>query len=155
MNAGDPVLVGRKRVFISSGYNKGCALLEVGSKGVREVWKNTNMRNHMASTVHHEGHLYGFDDKSLACLDVKTGKTQWSQGGFGKGALMLADAKLIFLSEKGIHLVVAGATPEGYREIARTTVMGGSTWTAPVLANGRIHCRNQGGDIVCVAARVK
>ena len=33
-------------------------MLRAGSRGVSEVWKNTNMRNHMASCVLHEDHLY-------------------------------------------------------------------------------------------------
>jgi outer membrane protein assembly factor BamB len=153
VNAADPVLVGKNRVFISSGYNAGCVMLEVGRRGVRPVWRNKGMRNHMASTIHHEGFLYGFDDRNLACLDARTGETRWSQRGFDKGAAMLADGKLIFLSERGIFLVVAEATPEAYRELARTRVFGGHTWTAPVLANGRIYCRNDAGEVACVEAR--
>ncbi len=150
VNAGDPVLVGKNGVFISSGYNKGCAMLKAGSRGVSKVWQNTNMRGHMASAIHHEGFLYGFDEKNLVCLDVKTGKTKWSQDGFNKGAAMLADGKLVFVSEFGISLMVAKATPKGYQEISRATVLPGHTWTAPVLSNGRIYCRNDKGAISCV-----
>jgi outer membrane protein assembly factor BamB len=153
VNAGDPVIVAKDRVFISSGYNRGCAMLKVSSKGAKAIWQNTGMRNHMASTIYHEGSLYGFDDAILACLDAKTGTTKWTQRGFGKGALMLADGKLIFLSERGVDLVVAEATPEAYRELARARVLGGHTWTVPVLANGRIYCRNDAGDIACVNAK--
>jgi outer membrane protein assembly factor BamB len=153
VNAADPVLVGRSGVFISSGYGKGCTMLQVRGSGVREVWSNTNMRNHMASTIHHDGSLYGFDETDLVCLEAKTGETTWRQGGFGKGALMLADGKLIILSERGVDLAVAEAAPKAYAEIARARVLGGHTWTAPVLANGRIYCRNDAGEIVCVDAK--
>jgi outer membrane protein assembly factor BamB len=153
VNAGDPVVIGKDRVFISSGYNHGCAMLKVSSKGAKALWQNTAMRNHMASTIHHEGALYGFDDGTLACLDSKSSATKWTQGGFGKGALMLADGKLIFLSERGVDLVIAEATPKGYVELAKTRVFSGHTWTAPVLANGRIYCRNDAGDIACVDAK--
>jgi outer membrane protein assembly factor BamB len=50
-------------------------------------------------------------------------------------------------------LMVAPATPEGFKSTARFQVLGGKCWTAPVLANGRIYCRNSRGDIVCVDVR--
>jgi outer membrane protein assembly factor BamB len=153
VNAGDPVLVGEDKVFISSSYGTGCALLKPTRRDIGVIWQNKNMKNHMGSTIYHEGHLYGFDDASLACLDAETGATKWSQRGLGKGGLMLADGKLIILSERGIHLVIAEANPEGYREIARAKVLDGHTWTSPVLANGRIYCRNDAGDIACVDVR--
>lgn len=153
VNASDPVLVGKSGVFISSGYNKGCAMLRVGSRGASKVWQNTNMRTHMASCVSYEGHLYGFDDKNLRCIDKKKGDVRWTQGGFGKGGMMMADGKLIIISENGGNLVVAEASSKRYAEVARAQVTQGHTWTPPVLANGRIYVRNDAGDIVCVDAR--
>jgi len=150
VNAADPVLVGRSGVFISSGYGKGCAMLKASSRGVSTVWQNTGMRAHMATPIHHEGYLYGFDDKLLACLDAKTGRTMWSQAGPNKGALILANDMLIFVTEFGIDLVVAKATPKGYEEIARAPVLPGDTWTSPVLSNGRVYVRNKKGAIACV-----
>ena len=35
----------------------------------------------------------------------------------------------------------------------RAQVMEGKCWTAPVLANGRIYCRNAEGLVVCIDAR--
>ncbi|MCA9418689.1 MAG: alcohol dehydrogenase, partial [Candidatus Omnitrophica bacterium] len=97
------------------------------------------------------GYLYGFDDKSLACLDLKTGETKWSEGGLGKGSLILSDGKLICLSDRG-ELVLVKADPSGYNEISRTQVLGGKNlWTQPVLSGGMIYARNNAkGDAVAV-----
>jgi hypothetical protein len=67
---------------------------------------------------------------------------------------MAADEKLIVLSERG-ELIIAEATPERFKPIARTQVLGGTCWTVPVLANGRIYCRNSAGDLVGVDVRAK
>ena len=48
------------------------------------------------------------------------------------------------------QLVIAQATPDKYTELARAQVLGGRCWTSPVLANGRIYCRNEAGDLVCL-----
>ena len=65
------------------------------------------------------------------------------------GALMAADGKLIIMSEPG-ELVIAQASPESFKALARAQVMGGKCWTTPVLSNGRIYCRNSKGDVVCL-----
>ena len=150
VNAAMPLVIGSK-VFISSGYNRGCALIEISNNSANVLWENTNMRNHMNPSVYYEGHLYGFDDKAVACLDFETGEQKWSQDGLGKGSLILADGKLICLSDRG-ELVIAKADPSGFQELGRTQILGGrNLWTQPVLADKRIFARNNDkGDLVAV-----
>ncbi|UCG46839.1 MAG: PQQ-binding-like beta-propeller repeat protein [Phycisphaerales bacterium] len=148
VNAADPIISG-DTVFISSGYNRGCALLRMTPDRVEQLWQNKNMRNHFNSTVLWNGHFYGVDDNQLACLDYKTGQKKWSHRGLGKGSLMIADGKLIILSERG-KLVIARAWPDGFEELASAQVLSGKCWTVPVLANGRIYARNANGQLVCV-----
>lgn len=140
VNAATPIVSGTK-VFISSGYNTGCALIDFSSKP-RVVWQNKNMRNHVNSCVLYAGHLYGFDEKDLKCVDFESGKVKWSEGSFGKGSLIVADGKLLIYSDNG-RLATAEATPGGYKEISTAQVLGGkSTWSLPTLANGKIFCRS-------------
>ena len=107
------------------------------------------MRNHLNSSVLWRGYLYGFDEGTLKCLDFKTGQMKWSKGGLGKGSLMIADGKLIILSERG-KLVTAEASPLGFKELSSVQILTGKCWTVPVLANGRIYARNAVGNLVCV-----
>jgi len=151
VNAADPICRGNQ-IFISSGYNQGCALLEIRGGKIRVVWQNKAMRNHFNSCVYIDGYLYGFDEADLKCLDWKTGDEKWSQGGLGKGALMAADGKLIVLGGNGI-LTVAPASPSSFLPTARAQILGKTCWSTPVLANGRIYCRNSKGQVVCLDAR--
>jgi outer membrane protein assembly factor BamB len=80
---------------------------------------------------------------------LQSGKVRWAERSLGKGSLMAADGKLIVLGEKG-QLVVADASASGFKPLARAQVIGGKCWTSPVLANGKIYCRNSTGDLVCV-----
>jgi outer membrane protein assembly factor BamB len=98
--------------------------------------------------------LYGVDGQvggggQISCLDVKTGEVKWTQKGLGTGSLMLADGKLIVLGESG-DLVIADASPDGYKELAKAKVLTDTCWTMPVLSGGRIYCRNHKGDMVCL-----
>ena len=148
VNAADPILVGNK-VFISSGYEHGAAVFDVGSTPPRTLWENKNMRNHFNSCALWQGHVYGVDENQLRCLAFDTGEAKWSERSVGKGSLTIADGKLIVLSEKG-ELMVAEATPAAFKPISRGQVLGGKCWSTPVLANGKIYCRNAVGDVVCV-----
>jgi len=151
VNAATPVIDGDK-IFISSGYNRGCALLQLTPGGLVVVWENKKMRNHMNSCVLWQGHLYGFDDTALTCLEFATGAVKWTQTGLGKGSLMLADGKLIIQAEKG-DVVIATATPTGYCELARVQALSGRSWVVPVLASGRLYAKNNKGTVVCLDAR--
>ena len=62
---------------------------------------------------------------------------------------MVADGKLIILSEHG-ELVIAEASSEGFKALARGQAVRGHCWTTPILANGRIYCRTDRGDVACV-----
>jgi outer membrane protein assembly factor BamB len=147
INAATPVIVGNK-IFISSGYGHGCALVEPTSEGLRIVWQNKNMRNKMSGCVLYQDHLYGFDDTMLKCLDLE-GNEKWRLRGIGMGALMAADGRLIALSEDG-ELIIAEAKPDAYTELSRAKCLeGGVNWTMPVLVDGRIYCRNSKGSLVC------
>ncbi len=146
VNAATPVLIAPDKIFISSGYGVGGAVLQVktaeGTSSVEQVWRSKVMRNHFSSSVLFEGHLYGFDEATLKCVDVATQETRWATRGLGKGSLLYADGQLIVLSEKGELLLVA-ATPAEYSERARAQVLRGRCWTMPTLANGVLYLRNQ------------
>jgi hypothetical protein len=69
--------------------------------------------------------------------------------------MMIADGKILALSDEG-ELVFVEATPEEYRELHRKKVLdGGEYWTTPVLLDGLIYCRNSDGDLVCLDHRAK
>ncbi len=149
VNAATPIVSGDK-IFISSSYGKGCALLQFSGDKLDAVWQNKEMRNHFNNCVLWNGHLYGFDASGLKCIDFATGAVKWSQRGFGgESSLVIADGKMIMMEERGT-LVVAEASPTGYKELVRKKVLSGTCWTVPVLSGGRIFCRNHQGEVVCL-----
>ena len=148
INAADPVISGTQ-VFITSGYGRGCSLIDFSGSEPKKVWENKNMRTHMSGPVLIGGYLYGFDDNRLTCLDWKTGEAKWDEKSPKKGALMAVGDKLLILGESG-RLAVAEATPTAYKEIAGAQVLKGRCWTMPILSNGRIYSRNSDGHLVCL-----
>src|SRR5262249_38733323 len=140
INAADPVITA-ENVQISSSCGHGAALLKISGDKPTLVWENKDLQTHFSSCILWEGCLYGVHDgpkdSELRCLHWNTGEVKWSDAEFGKGSLMMADKKLIGLSEKG-QLIVAEPSPKEFKVISRAQVLGGKCWTVPTLANGRI-----------------
>ncbi|HEX6883070.1 MAG TPA: PQQ-binding-like beta-propeller repeat protein [Planctomycetota bacterium] len=152
VSAATPVVVDEATLFISSGYGHGAALVDLAGAAPRARWESKAMRTQLSGCVLVAGALYGFDEAVLKCLDL-AGKERWRTRGLGMGALTAADGRLIVLSGNG-ELVIAAATPEGYRELARRRVLDGSSfWASPVLWGGRIYARSGEGELVCLDHR--
>ena len=148
VNAATPLIAGNDEILISSGYGHGGALLRYTEDGFEVVWEVKHFRNHMATSVLIGDHFYGIDEAQLRCLDRK-GEEQWKLRGIGKGAMSAAGDKLLLMTSDG-ELVVAKADSGEFKELSREKVLdGGVYWTMPVLANGRIYCRNSKGGVVC------
>jgi outer membrane protein assembly factor BamB len=142
INVAQPLVLDGDRVFISSDYGVGCAMLQVKKEGAPEViWQNTFMRCKFTSPVHHDGYLYGLDDGILTCLDAKTGERKWKGGRYGHGQLLLADKYLLILSESG-DLVLVEATPEKHNQVAKLGALTGKTWNPPALSACQVFVRN-------------
>lgn len=148
VNAADPIISGDK-VFITSGYNHGCGLIKFDGKKVSEVWTNKKMRSQMSGPVLFKGFVYGINQNMVACLDFKTGKSMWTSKNSGNGSVLIAGDKLIILSDKG-KLIIAEASPEGYKEISSAQILKGKCWAPPVFSDGMIYARTAKGDMVCV-----
>jgi outer membrane protein assembly factor BamB len=145
INVSQPIMVDRNRFFISSGYGKGAALVEVKGSGnsftASTVWENNNMKNKFNSSVLYNGYIYGLDEGILVCLDVNTGERKWKDGRYGYGQIILAGSNLIVTSDQG-DVALVKATPSKYTEVARFTAVQGQTWNYPAIANGRLLVRN-------------
>jgi outer membrane protein assembly factor BamB len=153
VNAADPVVSGDD-IFISSGYGKGAALLKWDGAGEPSTaWRSRDMKNQMNASILIDGYLYGVDGNesvdgtSLKCVEMATGKTLWTETSVGHGTVSVADNQLIVLTEMG-ELQVAPVSPGGYEPTFTRQVVKPKVWTVPVLANGRVYCRNAAGDLV-------
>ncbi len=153
INAADPIPAGDD-FFISTGYSKGCALIKPGAGEPALLWQNRDLRTQMNPGVLIKGHVYGIDGDEgskpeLKCLELTTGKITWKAPSPKGGGLIAAQDKLIVLTGQG-ELSIAKASPDQYDTLATAQVLNGKCWTAPVLANGVLYCRNADGKIVAL-----
>ncbi len=100
------------------------------------------MKNKFSSSVLIDGFLYGFDEKTLKCVELATGETRWRKRDLGHGSLIAADGHLIVMGESG-QLALVEATPEDYVEKGLVQIFEGKTWTMPTLADGKLYLRDE------------
>jgi outer membrane protein assembly factor BamB len=146
-NIATPIIRGN-RVFFSSDYGTGAALLDVKAAGnvasAEEVYFTREMRNHHASSVVVGDYIYGFSSSILTALKFDTGDLAWRNRSVGKGSLIYADQRLYLYSEQGV-VGLADASPTEYRERGRFSIQqaGPPTWSHPIITNGRLIIRDQ------------
>jgi outer membrane protein assembly factor BamB len=145
INVAQPVVLDDHRFMVSAGYGHGAMLVEVERDGdglaARKVWETTRLKNKLSSSIVHDGHFYGLDEGILVCLDAETGDMRWKSGRYGHGQLLLAEGKLIVLTERG-ELALVEATPSEFVEHVKFPALEGRTWNSPALAAGILLIRN-------------
>jgi len=152
VNAATPRALGRY-VFITSNYRRGCALLKVSGGKALVAWENKEMQSHFSTPMVHEGHIIGTSDPGrLVCLDVKTGKVVWEKRGFEKGGVCSVDGTIIVCDGKKGDVAMCELSTKGYRELGRIKPLGGRSWTAPIVADGKLIVRNK-QEMVCLDLR--
>jgi outer membrane protein assembly factor BamB len=157
VNAASPVIVD-DLIFVSATYDTGATVVRAAGSTLTPLWESDDaLSNHYATSVHYDGHLYGFHGRqefgqAFRAVEFRTGKVKWSQERFGAGTVLLAGNRLVILRENG-ELVLAAATPDAFRPIARAQILQGVVRAYPALADGFLFARNSADTLVCLDLR--
>ena len=151
-NNTDPLTYG-DHIFISS-FSRGCGLLSVQNGKPSLIYTNGLMHSHLSPGILLGEYLYAFNGEAkqetdFRCFHVPTGEVKWTRKDPAFGSLIMADGKLIVLSDKG-ELLLAEASPSAFTPLARAKVLSGVCWTPPALANGQLYIRNAKGEVRCL-----
>ena len=144
-------------VFFTSGYGAGCECLKLepdgeGTKASVVYTKNKLLSNHHGGVINIGNNVFGHSDTGSrwVCFDfTKDAKDPASEFKFGKGSMTYADGRFYLYSEGQGEVVLVDASPEEWKEKGRFTIpekstprRGGSIWTHPVVANGKLYLRD-------------
>lgn len=155
-NISTPIVTG-DRVFVSTAYETGAALLDLsaGEEGgviatERYFLDHTTFQNHHGNMILHEGVVYaghGHKKGFPIAIRLDTGDVLWGpirNEGEGSAAVAFADGHLIFRYEDGL-VVLIEATPDEYREKGSFQIpdVNQFSWAAPVIADGQLFLREQ------------
>jgi hypothetical protein len=124
--------------------------------GLERVWSAAGRLDvHYGTPVFLDGHLYGFhgrqeEGQELRCIAAADGSVKWSAR-LPAGSVLIADGTLVVLTEKG-ELILAPATPAGFKPTGRGQILAAVTRAFPALAHGRLYARD-GQNLVAVDLR--
>ena len=160
VTACSPLVFG-DQVFITASYNIGAKMLDVQSGKPSVTWgDDETLSSQYTNVVHSKGFLYGThgrEDAGLAefrCVDAATGKVKWSETGFGVSHVILAGDRLLIQRVQEGELVLAEASPEGFKALDRFQLTSDQLRASPALADGalfiRTHNRRDEGTLVCL-----
>ncbi|MBI5725644.1 MAG: PQQ-binding-like beta-propeller repeat protein [Planctomycetes bacterium] len=154
-NAAAPIVEGNA-IFITSGYNHGCGLVEVAGEQAKSLWENKDIQSHFSSPIYADGHVYCTSNTgNLTCMELKTGSVKWKKRGFEKGGLIAADGALIVMDGSTGDVVMIEINSKEYKELGRIKKPASGSkqfWTAPVLADGKLLVRSN-SELVCLDAK--
>ena len=156
VNAATPLINGDS-IFVSAEYGPGAAVLRFDGSKLTDVWSSDDvLSNHYATSVYSDGYLYGFHGRqefgqSFRAVEFQTGKVRWSQDRFGAGSVTLAGNRLLIVRENG-ELVLAVASPDGFKPLARAQILPATVRAYPAIADGMVYLRND-NTLVCLDLR--
>ena len=124
VNAATPLVVGN-RIFVSAEYGPGAGVLQFDGAKLADVWLSDEvLSNHYATSVLHEGILYGFHGRQefgpvFRAVDLQSGKVLWSTERFGAGSVTLAGNRLLIVRESGDLMLAAARRSRSSRSRRR------------------------------------
>jgi hypothetical protein len=145
------------QVYVTVGEGAGCDLIKLTPAGQKfkaeRVYANKNMVNPHGGVVLVGGHVYGYSKgKGWICQEWASGNMVWSERrALGSGSITCADGKLYCYGEEEGVVVLADASPAGWKQLGRFEIpehsklhkSSGKIWTHPVIAGGRLYLRDQ------------
>jgi outer membrane protein assembly factor BamB len=130
-------------VFVASGYQHGCCLIQVTEQGAKIYWESKDIQAQFNTPVYYKGYIFGNSDTGeMVCLSPQNGTSAWRKGGFKQGGVVAVDDVIISVNGEGGDVVMVNATAAGYEELGRIKPLGGKSWTAPIIADGKLIVRN-------------
>ncbi len=148
--------VSGNRVFVSTGYQTGSALLEIDY--AQEKWSvkekyflnNRKFQNHHGGFVLYNGHIYGGHGHKKGfptCINFDTGKIAWGpkrNQGKGSASVAFADGHVYMRYEDGL-MVLVEATASGYKEKGSFMIpnVKAKSWSRPVIAGKKLYLKEQ------------
>lgn len=156
VNAATPLIFG-DRIFVSAEYGPGAGLLQWVDDTLEEIWTSDEvMTNHYATSVDYDGYLYGYHGRqefgpSLRAVERATGQVAWSIEQFRAGSVLLAGDQLVVLREGG-ELILAPASPDGFRPTARAQILPPTVRAYAALAQGLLYVKND-NTLICIDLR--
>ena len=148
-----PVVCGKDRLFLSSGYDYGSEAIEISGGAVKGVWFNKEIGNHFQGAAFFKGRIFSaggskkMNAEALACIDPATGKTVYEVTGAKKTSFCITPAGMITYDEKGGTVMLVDVGPDTHKVLSSFKIEygNGPHWSSPVVSDGVLYLRRGKG----------
>ncbi|MEI7902590.1 MAG: PQQ-binding-like beta-propeller repeat protein [bacterium] len=142
-----PVLCGKDRLFISSGYGYGAEILEISGGTAKLAWSDKGWDNHFQGVSFYKGRIFSSGGGKLACFDPEKGKEVYAVPGAKKTSFCITPVGLITYDDDGgtVMLVKADADACSVVSSFKIEYGNGPHWSSPVVADGVLYLRRGKG----------
>ena len=153
VNSASPIVLDNQSLVFGTGYGVGTVRLDVTKSdnqwSASKKWMTNRFRPKFNDFVLCDGFLYGLDDGTLCCVDLKNGALKWKSGRYGYGQVLLFDNQLLIISEDG-ELLLIPATSSKPEPIASKKILdSGFCWNHIAYSRGKVLIRNA-NEVVCL-----
>jgi len=154
----NPVVMPDGRIFLTSGYGYGCAMIKVTKSGdkftAKEIFNDKRSGAKVPPAIYYDGNIYTNTETgdSLQCISAD-GDVKWKAGSkldLSLGSLIIADDLLFVLGGKSGVLHLVEASPKGFNQLAQAKLLSGKEiWAPMALSDGKLIIRDQ-SQMKCV-----
>ena len=142
-----PVLCGKDRIFISSGYALGSEILEIAGGAVKQVWTDKSSDNHFQGVAFYKGRIFSSGGGRLTCFDPADGRAVYNVEGAKKTSFCITPVGMITYDERGGTVMLVEVGADSHRVIASFKIEygNGPHWSSPVISDGVLYLRRGKG----------
>ena len=142
-----PVLCGKDRVFVSSGYGYGSEILEISGGAARVAWADKGADNHFQGVAFYQGRVFSSGGGRLSCFDPATGRQVYCVEGAKKTSFCVTPAGLITYDAADGKVSLVQVTPDAGKVVSSFKVDygNGPHWSSPVVSDGVLYLRRGKG----------
>jgi outer membrane protein assembly factor BamB len=156
VNASTPIYKDGK-LFITSNYGKGCALIQVGPNSATKIYETRELQCRFNPPILDGDILYGNSEGRFKAVKWADGKPTWPSPapdnlGQGGSILRLPDSKMLLMSDSG-KLILAKVTPDSYKRLAEANIFSDTgrppqIWATPIIYKGKLYAKGL-DNLVC------
>lgn len=143
-----PVLAGKDRVFVSSGYGYGAEVIEIKGGEAKQLWQEKASDNHFQGVAFYKGRIFSSGGNKLWCFDPATGKAVYTVNEARKTSFcILKDGMMITYDENGGQVLLLKVDENKYEVKSSFKIGYGNDahWSSPVVSGGVLYLRRGKG----------
>jgi len=148
-----PIPAGEDQIFITGGYNAGCALVKINHAvdawTAAEIFQNRNLSSQAQNPIYYKGYIYAnsaANKNGMTCIDLK-GELKWHTSNTNEedvGNILIADDKIYSIDSDAGAVKMLAASPEGYKELGNVGLgKAGEIWAPLALSDGKLLVRQR------------